>query len=299
MKIWLLSSKKRFDCYENQKMLIEADKRGIDFKILLPEKFEIIVSNTEEKTLYYDSEAIELPDILIPRYSIGYFAQAVIRHLEKKNVIVINNSHARWLAKDKLASLQELAANNFPIPKTILAKHSLDLDLIEKELNYPIILKKTQGSEGKGIVLSRNREELEDLLEMLEDTISSDKTNLILQEFVEESTGKDIRVFVIGGRAIGAMLRQGKLGDFKANYSGGGSVHYFELTPEVEWLAVECARTIGLDIAGVDLLFDKNGYKVCEINASPYFEGFEKATQIDVSEEIFNYLNIRFSKKEV
>ncbi|MFC2159977.1 RimK family alpha-L-glutamate ligase, partial [Actinomycetota bacterium] len=193
----------------------------------------------------------------------------------------------------KLATLQLLATNNIPIPKTMLAKFPINISAVEKEFEYPLIIKTITGSQGKGVFLLEDNNKLNDLATLME--ISKDsKTNLILQEFISFSKGRDIRVIVIGGRTIGAMLRTAKGKNFKANYSAGGLVEPYELNPAIEWLSIESSRLIGLDIAGVDILFDKdNNYRICEINSYPGFEGFEKATGINVPEEIFNYINLR------
>jgi len=297
MKIYLLSSQQRLKCYENLRMKEVAKNMGINFRVLVPEKFELVIEAGGNEQIFYNEKLILLPDVFIPRYATTYFAHMITRYYEQDDTFVLNTSSARKTAKDKLLTLQYLAQNNIPVPRSILAKFPLNVSFIEKHLSYPMIVKKTEGSEGKGIMLSENKTQLEDLIEMLEESFDTNKLNIILQEFVSEKKGKDIRVFVIGGRAIGAMLRTGKEGDFKANFSGGGKVENFPLNPKIEWLAVESARVLGLDVAGVDILFDKNGYKICEVNASPYFEGFEKATGINISKEIFNYLILRLGDK--
>jgi RimK family alpha-L-glutamate ligase len=237
---------------------------------------------------------VDLPDCLIPRIgTVTYYALAIVRHFERLGVFILNSSQSMETSKDKLATLQLLASNNIPIPKTMLAKFPINISAIEKEFSYPLILKTITGSQGKGVFLLENRNKLNDIAALME--ISKDpKINLILQEFISASKGKDIRVIVIGGRVIGAMLRTSKGENFKANYSAGGKVKALDLNPAIEWLAIESSRLIGLDIAGVDILFDReNNYRICEINSYPGFEGFEKATGLDVPEEIFNYIKLR------
>lgn len=297
MRIWILSSTAKLKCYENERFREEAKKLGIKCRIVIPEKFEIVTTKRGEKCLYYTEKPINYPDVLIPRYTMNYFSSAVVREFEKSDTLVLNKSRNRELAKDKLAALQFLSNYNIPIPKTIVAKFPLNIDFVERSLEYPILIKKTQGSEGKGIILCENRSQLEDIFELMESSINT-STNLILQEFVKKSYGKDIRVFVVGGRAIGAILRQSINNDFKSNVSGGGIAKPFKLTPEIEWIAVESANAIGLDVAGVDILFDEDGYKVSEVNASPYFQGFEQATGINVPLEILNYISLKIEKED-
>lgn len=297
MNLLILTSKKRFDCYENLRLIEEAKNHNINIQLTIPENYELVVGDSlDSEKIFYDQKLIKNVDVFLPRYSLSYFTQIISRYFERRQkTLVLNSASARALAKDKLMSLQKLSYKNMPIPKSILARFPLNIKFIEKQIKYPLIVKKSEGSEGKGIILCENRTQLEDLLEMLEDSADTKNQNFILQEFISEKKGQDLRVFVIGGRAIGAMLRKGKNGDFKANYSGGGSVKPYKLNPEIEWLAVESANIMGLDIAGVDILFDKNGYRICEVNASPYFEGFEKATGINVPVEIFNYIKVRHS----
>ncbi|NJP04090.1 RimK family alpha-L-glutamate ligase [Candidatus Gracilibacteria bacterium] len=296
MKIYVLTNQKSTKMHSTLRIKEEAKKLGITLRVLVPEKFELVIGADGSEHIFYNEKPIAHPDVLIPRHDTTYFTHMITRHFEKSNTFVVNTARARKIAKDKLLALQYLAQNNIPVPKSILAKFPLNINFIEKHLSYPMIVKKSEGSHGKGIMLSENRGQLEDLLEMMADSLATKNTNIILQEFISERKGKDIRVIVIGGRAIGAMLRTGKDGDFKANFSGGGSVEKFELTPEIEWLAIESAKILGLDIAGVDILFDKDGYKICEVNASPQFEGFEQATGINLPAALFHYLSARLGE---
>lgn len=294
MKIWILAKKEKFDDYENKRFVEVAQQMGIDLILVSPTEFDIIVTKEGKKSILYHGDVVELPDCLIPRMGAGttYAGLAVIRHLERLGVFVLSSDRSIEISKDKLASFQFLSVANLPIPKTMLARFPLPVTVIDREFTYPIIIKTVSGSLGKGVFLCESKSQLEDLFELME--ISKDpKVDLILQEFISSSVGKDIRVFVVGGRAIGAMLRTAKEGKFKANFSAGGNVTNFELNPAIEWLAIESARVMGLEIAGVDLLFDGDSYKVCEVNSSPGFQGFEQATNIDVPTEFFNYIQVR------
>lgn len=294
MHIWILAKRDKFDTYENVRFRDVAQQMGIPLTCIDPEDCEIITTKEGRKSLYVGSEpAAELPDCVIPRIGSGttYFASAVIRHLERLGVFVMNKADAVELAKDKLATTQTLASNNVPIPKTLLGKYPIDLSVIEREFTFPVIVKKIASSMGKGIVLCENPVQLEDVLGLAHPS----SANFIIQECIAASLGKDIRVFVVGGRAIGAILRTAKQGSFKANYSAGGSVEPLPLTPEIEWLAIESARLLDLDIAGVDLLFDKTGFRICEVNSAPFFEGFELATNINVPEEVFRCIQVRMA----
>lgn len=298
MKIWILSRKESFSSYMNQRFKEVGNEEGINVQIVAPEDFDIIAKRDGSESIFYHGKSIILPECLIPRMGSGtnYFALAVIRHLENEGVFVLNSSSSIELSKDKLASLQKLVTNNLPIPKTMLAKFPLDLDLVKKEFSFPIIIKTVSGSFGKGVFLSETKNKLIDVMQLVE-AAKDPKVNVIFQEFVSSSKGRDIRVIVIGGRAIGAMLRKAKRGNYKANFSAGGTVEIFKLTHAIEWLAVESSKLMGLDISGVDLLFDKDHYVVCEVNSAPGFEGFEKATSINVPKEIFEYIKVRLGQK--
>ncbi len=294
MKAWILAKKENFNSYENRRFHKEAEQMGIELQIVGPEEFDIVVTKEGRKSILHNSIPVDLPDCLIPRMGAGttYFALAMIRHLERLGLFVLNSSQSIENAKNKLTTLQILAANNIPIPKTMLAKFPLNVDIVEREFTYPLIVKTVSGSYGKGVFLCENRAQLKDLADLIE--VSKDpKVNVIIQEFVLFSNGKDIRVFVVGRRHIGAMVRIAREGKLKANFSAGGTVEPFDLNPAVEWLAVESAKLVGLDIAGIDILFDGDSYKVCEVNSSPGFEGFEKATGLNVPQEIYHYIQVR------
>ena len=298
MKIWILTKREWQASFHNIRFKETSKGLGIRCYTVCPEDLDIVTTKEGKSSIYYKGELATLPDCLIPRMgsATSYFAHAVIRHCEHHDVLVLNSSDSIAVSKDKLATLQVLKNHNIPIPKTILAKFPLDIGVIRKEFTFPIILKTVSGSFGKGVFLCETRSKLKDTMDLME--ISKDsKVNVILQEFVKTSKGRDIRVFVIGGRPYGAMLRTAKRGKFKANVSAGGNFSNYELNPTIEWLAVESARILNLDIAGVDILFDGDKFLVCEVNSSPGFEGFEKATGLDIPKTIFEYIKLRLSEK--
>ncbi len=294
MNVWILTKKKNSRFYPQRRFIEEAEKMGIDLKIVVPEDFEIIEPMQESSSILYKHKHIELPDCLLPRMGSAttYFALMLIRYFQRKGVFVLNDDRGISNAKDKLQTIQKLSEANIPIPKTILAKFPISTRFVQREFRFPVILKTISGSQGKGVVLCETKNHLEDITKLIAKTANGEN-NVIIQEFISESRGKDIRVYVLGGRAIGAMLRSSRGDRFKANFSMGGKVENFPLNPELEWLAVESARIVGLELAGVDILFDKNGYKVCEVNSNPGFKGLEKATGLNIPQEIFRFLQIR------
>ncbi len=297
MRGWVLyrrhETELRPEMYEINRLIEEALKQKIELRVLKPEQIDLIVTQEDRNSILVDGQTEPLPDFVLPRMGAGttYFALAVIRHLERLGVPCFNSAYNIDIVKDKLYSQQILAEGNFPVPKTMLVKFPLDLDLIERRIGFPIVIKTLSGSQGKGVFLAENSRTFYDLAHMIE--VTNPKANMILQEFIKDSYGRDLRVFTLGGRAIACMERASSVGDFKANYSAGGTVKEYPLTPEIEWLASEASRVLGLEVAGVDLLFDVSHFKICEVNSSPGFQGLEEATGINIPREIFHYLKIR------
>ena len=193
--------------------------------------------------------------------------------------------------KDKLYTQQLLAASNLPVPKTMLARSPLNINLIEKMIGFPVVVKTISGTQGSGVFLCETKGHLEDLMQLI-DTAKTN-TNFIIQEFIHNSRGRDLRVFVVGGRIIACMERVSKDGSFKANFSCGGEVKEYPVNEEIEWLATESARILDLDITGVDLLFDGEHFKICEANSSPGFKGLEKCCPISIPDTIFDFIQVR------
>jgi gamma-F420-2:alpha-L-glutamate ligase len=192
-----------------------------------------------------------------------------------------------------LETSQVLAKENLPMPKTILVKEKTDVGLIQKEVGFPCVVKATTGSHGNTVHLCEKKKDFNSLMGFL-DAVSLKKT-LIIQEFVDFAAGSDLRVWVIGGKTICAMKRTGPSGDFRANISAGGTGESYEVTPEIDFLAKETARVLGLEIAGVDLLFGSSGLLICEANSNPGFEGIDQYCNVDMAKHIVEYLQTKIS----
>jgi gamma-F420-2:alpha-L-glutamate ligase len=282
------------ESYEIQRFVEVAAEQGIELRVLRPEQFDLIVTHEDKKSVFVDGAPAALPDFVLPRMGAGttYFALSILRHLEKLGVPCINSSLGIETVKDKLFTHQILAERNMPIPKTMLMKFPVDTEVIEHQIGFPVVIKAISGSQGKGVFLAEKKAHLTDLMQLIE--LTNPRFNLILQEFVQTSFGRDLRVFVIGGRVVGCMERQSADMGFKANFSAGGTVKQHEVTPEIEWMATEAARILGLDIAGVDLLFDGDHFKICEVNSSPGFQGLQSCCNVNIPQEIYHYLKIRY-----
>ncbi|GGK32849.1 alpha-L-glutamate ligase [Caldalkalibacillus thermarum] len=296
MRGWILykdTANAKPETYEINRLIDEARAQGIDIDVLSPDQFELIVTQDDRKSVLVNGEVSPLPDFLIPRMGAGttYFALAVIRHLERLGVLTINSAQSIDTVKDKLYTHQILAQHNLPVPKTMLAKYPVNVDLVEKKLGFPVVVKTLSGSQGSGVFLSETKSNFADLMEFI--NTNKNKANIILQEFIKSSHGRDLRVITIGGRVVACMQRISKTGDFKANYSRGGHVEPYPLSPEIEWLALETSRILGLDIAGIDLLFDGDHFKICEANSAPGFEGIERCCDANIAREIYQFIRVR------
>lgn len=296
MKIWIIDKEKSKESNWIKKLLDEWLNKWLNIEFVAVEDIELVINADLDEKLFIKNQKVKLPDIVIPRMDNSYQIKSIIDFMENQWINVINSNNSRLLANDKFLSLQKLAANRIPVPKTMLLKWIPSIEFVEKQLSYPIIIKKLDWHAGKWIIKVNNNQELEDILEMLEESLSRLNNNLIVQEYIWEKAGQDLRIFLVWGRIVWSMLRKGKEWDFKANFSWGGSVYAHELNETEEILAIEAANIIGLDIAWVDLLFDKDsGYKICEVNASPGWKWLEQATGVNIAGEIINYIIRRYN----
>ncbi len=299
MECWLLydgePESKNPGAYEIRRFLEAGRQQGINITVLQPEQFDLCVTRDDRDSVMIDGKVIPLPDFVIPRISgvVTYFTLAVIRHLERLGVPCFNGSESMEAVKDKLHSQQILAENNIPVPNTMLAKFPVDTDLVEKTMGFPVVVKTLVGTHGSGVFLCDDHDRFADLIELIGET--QPNLHLIFQEFISASHGRDLRVFVIDGEVVASMQRKSHDGSFKANVSRGGSSESYEIDDEIANLAIESARTLNLDIAGIDILFDKDGYKICEANAAPDFRGLESCTDVDVAGEILKSIAKRVS----
>ena len=299
MNGWILYKNKITESWETQKLIDEFEKQDVKIRVVNPNDVDIFVDRDDRKSILVGGKSRPLPDFVIPRTGSGttYFIKAIIRHLERLGVILINGSIAIDNVKDKLYSQQILGQSNLPVPKTLLVRHPIKIDFVETNIGYPAIIKTLSGSFGAGVFLVEDRKQLRQLLKMAE--ITKPSYNIIIQEFIEDSYGKDLRVFVLNGKVVGCMMRQSTDDDFRANITRGGEGIPYQITEEIEFLGGESARLLGLDIAGVDLLFSNGGYKICEVNSSPGFEGMDKFTHTNIAEDIVNFVKYKLGYTEI
>ena len=290
MNGWILYKNPIEESWETNRLVEEFTKQDIEIRVVNPNDVDIFVDRDDRKSIIVGGKPRALPDFVIPRTGSGttYFIKAIIRHLERLGVTLINGSNAIDTVKDKLYTQQVLGESNLPVPKTLLVRHPIKLEWVEKNLTFPVIIKTLSGSFGAGVFLAEDKKQFKQLLKMAE--ITKKSYNIIVQEFIKDSWGKDLRVFVLNGKVVGCMMRQAVDDDFRANITSGGEGIPYQIDDNIEWLGGESSRLLGLDIAGVDLLFDNGGYKICEVNSSPGFEGMDKFTHTNIAEEIVNFV---------
>ena len=296
MDVWIFSRNSEID-YENKRLIETFTKKNITSKVVEPSCFDIIVNKNIKNSILYNGELVELPKIVLVRTGAetNNFMLAVLRQLDKSGVICINEADAIETASDKLKTSQILSQHNISIPNTMLVKHPIDSTIVKNRIGFPCVVKVITGTQGIGVYLCEKRRDFNKLMEFIHN-VGISKT-LLVQEYIGLNPGQDIRVLVIGGKAIGAMKRTAPKGDFRANISNGGTGEKFDITPEIDFIARETARVLNLHIAGIDLLFDNDGFVVCEANTAPGFKGFEKYCDVDIAKLIVEYVDYKLFKK--
>ncbi len=287
--------------YSTKRLKEEALARGHEVQII---KYRDCYASIEQNkpTVSYKGEDLGKYDAMIPRIAANMtrYGTAIVRQLETQGVYTPSSSIAISRSRDKLRSLQLLAKAGVGIPKTIFSRNSTDIDdLIEKIGGTPIIIKLARGTHGNGVVLAETKKAAKSVLQAFYLT-NEDGTNVLLQEFVKESAGTDIRAFVVGNRVVASMKRQSLDDDFRSNLHKGGEGTKIKLTDEETKMAIKAAKSMGLSIAGVDLMRSERGPLILEVNASPGF-GIEKVTGRNIAAAIIDYVERnakRGSKKD-
>lgn len=287
MKIAILSRKPSL--YSTKRLVQAAGKRGHDASIIDTLRCYMNITSTTP-TIHYKGNELEHFDAVIPRIgaSVTFYGAAVVRQLEMMNVFCVNGSVAITRARDKLRSLQMLSKKGIGLPITGFA-HSLDeiKDLIKMVGGPPLIIKFLEGTQGIGVILVETTKAARSVLE----AFLGLKVNILVQEYIKEAAGVDIRCFVVNGKVVAAMKRQAKSPEeFRSNLHRGGIATPIEITKEEEHMAVRAANIMGLNIAGIDIVRSERGPLIIEVNASPGLEGIEKTTGVDVADEIISFI---------
>ncbi len=286
MKIAILSRKTSL--YSTKRLVEAAKLRGHEVSVINHAKCYVVMER-DNPTVFIGDHALVGIDAIIPRIgaSVTFYGSAIIRQFEMQKVFTPVSSLALIRSRDKLRSMQILSKAGVGIPKTAFANYPSDIDYLIKQVGgTPLIIKLLEGTQGLGVVLAENETAAKSVLEAFYNL----NANILVQEFVKEANGSDIRAFVVGGKVVGAMKRQGKTGEFRSNLHRGGVGTAIELTLEEQEVAIQAAKSLGLGIAGVDMLPSTRGPLVIEVNSSPGLEGIEKATKQDIAGIIIEYI---------
>ncbi|MEX0708232.1 MAG: 30S ribosomal protein S6--L-glutamate ligase [Woeseia sp.] len=286
MKIGVLSTNRNL--YSTRRLVEACEKRGHEARVINHKRCYMNIT-TLKGGVHYRGEPVDRLDAIIPRIgaSISFYGTAVVRQFEMMGTYSVNESVAITRSRDKLRALQLLSRKGIGMPVTGFANSPGDTeDLLKFVGGAPVVIKLLEGTQGVGVVLAETTSAAESVIE----AFSGLNADFMVQEFIKEAGGSDIRCFVIGEKVVASMKRSGKEGEFRSNLHRGGSAEVIKITPEERSTAVRSARIMGLNVAGVDLLRSNHGPVVMEVNSSPGLEGIEKATGKDVAGMIVQFI---------
>ena len=286
MKLAILSQGPNL--YSTRRLVEAAEEKGHHVEVINPMNCYMNIASTMPR-VYSEGRVLNYFDAVLPRVgsSITFYGTAVLRQFEMAHVYAANSSAAILRSRDKLRSLQVMSRKGIGMPVTGFAKSAgMTEDLIEFVGGPPCIIKILESTQGKGVVLVENKKTAKSVIEMLRNL----KSNFLVQEFIEESGGADIRCFVIGDKVVAAMKRQGAEGEFRSNLHQGGKAEQVKITPTERAMAVKASKAMGLNISGVDILRSKRGPLVLEVNSSPGLEGIEKATGKNIAGKCIDFI---------
>ncbi len=286
MKIAVLSTNRNL--YSTRRLVEAGEKRGHDMPVLNHKRCYMNIQSANPE-IHYNGVAVEGVEAIIPRVgaSVTFYGAAVVRQFEMMGVYSVNESVAITRSRDKLRALQLLSRKGIGLPVTGFASSPGDTDdLLNIVGGAPVVIKLLEGTQGVGVVLAETQKAAASVVEAFRGL----KANFMVQEFIKEADGADIRCFVVGDKVVASMMRKGKEGEFRSNLHRGGTAKLIKITPEERKTAVRSAQIMGLNVAGVDLLRSSRGPVVMEVNSSPGLEGIENATQKDVADLIIEFI---------
>jgi ribosomal protein S6--L-glutamate ligase len=287
MKIAILATNP--DLYSHKRLLVAGAEAGHDMHVINPLLCYMNVATSSPNVHYRGGVLLPQFDAVIPRIGASntFYGTAVLRHLETMGIYTLNESIAISRSRDKFRSLQLLARKGIPMPITSFAQSPDNTeDLIRLVGGAPLVIKLLEGTQGKGVVLADSHQSAVSIINAFKEM----HANILVQEFIKESHGTDIRCLVIGDKVVASIKRQAKEGEFRANVHQGGKAMKVKLSPQERTIAVASAKAMGLKVAGVDIIRSNNGPLVLEINSSPGLEGIEKTTQVNIASKIIQYI---------
>jgi ribosomal protein S6--L-glutamate ligase len=283
--------------YSTRRLKEAGEKAGHTVEIVNHMKCVLLVEKKNPMVLYHGRK-LDYFDAVIPRIgaSVTFFGAAVVRQFEMMKVFSAVESQALIRSRDKLRSLQILSRAGIGLPKTIFMDYSKDTEgAIEAVGGAPVVIKLLEGTQGLGVVLAENKKAAQSVIEAFHGV----HARIIVQEFIKEAKGADIRAFVVDGEVVGAMRRQARDGEFRSNLHRGGYAEVVKLSKQEKATAISAAKKMGLGVAGVDMLPSKRGPLIIEVNSSPGLEGIEGATKVDIAGKIIKYLEKNATKKKI
>lgn len=295
MKIALLASNPNL--YSNRRIMEAATKSGHEIEFLNVADCYVKVATNESEIFYLDDRKLKNIDVVIPRIkpAMTFYGAAIIRQFEVLGIPCLNRADPIKIARDKFHCLQILAKHELGIPTTSFANSSYETsNLIKLVDGAPLVVKLLEGTKGVGVVLADNKNAAESVI----NAFRSLKADILVQNYIKESRGHDLRCFVIGDEVVASMQRQAAEGEFRANVHLGATAVEIEITNEEREMAIKAAKAIGLDVAGVDVVRSKMGPKILEVNSSPGLEGIEGATKVAIAEKMIEYVENNFSKQK-
>lgn len=275
-------------CYSTMRLVAAAKKRGHKVDVIDALRCYMNITS-EEPSIYYKGKKLPKYDALIPRIgpSVTFYGCAIVRQFELMGVFSINSSIAITRSRDKLRALQLLARKGIDMPVSSFANFTNDVKGLTKLVGgAPLVIKLLEGTQGIGVVLAETNKAAESVIEAFYGL----KANILVQEYIKEANGADIRCFVMGNKVVAAMKRQAQAGEFRSNLHRGGKSEMIRITKQEREMAIKAAKVMGLHMAGVDMLRSNRGPLVMEVNSSPGLEGIEAATKKDVASDIIAYL---------
>ncbi|MCJ8167266.1 30S ribosomal protein S6--L-glutamate ligase [Pontibacter sp. E15-1] len=295
MKIAILSRNTKL--YSTSRLVEAAQQRGHEVVVLDHLRCDLVMEQGDPHILYKGERLTDI-DVVIPRIgaSVTFYGAAVVRQFQMMKAKSAVSSQAILRSRDKLRSLQILSRAGLGMPKTAFTNYSKQTAELVKEVGgAPLVIKLLEGTQGLGVVLAETKKAAESVIEAFHNL----KARIIVQEFIKEAGGADIRAFVVNGEVVGAMKRQGKEGEFRSNLHRGGNASLIKLSRKEKAAALLAAKSLGLDIAGVDMLQSERGPLILEVNSSPGLEGIEKATQTDIASKIIEYTEKLAQKRPI
>jgi ribosomal protein S6--L-glutamate ligase len=295
MNIAILSRDQKL--YSTRRLKEAGEKAGHKVEIINHMKCMLLVEKKNPMVLY-NGRRLDYFDAVIPRIgaSVTFYGAAVVRQFEMMKVFTAVESQALIRSRDKLRSLQVLSRAGIGLPKTVFMDYSRDAEgVIEMVGGAPVVIKLLEGTQGLGVVLAENKTAAQSVIEAFHGV----HARIIVQEFIKEAKGADIRAFVVDGEVVGAMRRQARNGEFRSNLHRGGVAEVVKLSKQERTTAIMAAKKMGLGVAGVDMLPSKRGPLIIEVNSSPGLEGIEGATKVDVAGKIIKYLEKNATKKKI